>query len=154
MYHKIFFNPNTSFYCTESFILPVSLLPQDWKWLFFWNTFNKRSLSKWKFGEISREQLKLIFCTLMGSFCPNDTIYRLKKVQKSNLSFLYLTLNSDPKFEWTLTLQFLKWHEEVGEFIRALRSLKNCTLMGSFCPKHVTFQLENFRGFTCHDTEE
>ena len=25
--------------------------------------------------------------------------------------------------------------------------------MGSFCPKHILFQLETFRGFMCHDTE-
>ena len=31
-------------------------------------------------------------------------------------------------------------------FIRAFKSLKNCTLMGSFCPKHIMFQLGNFRG--------
>ena len=38
-------------------------------------------------------------------------------------------------------------------FIRTLKSLKNCTLMGSFCPKNVIFQLENFRGMMRHDTE-
>ena len=26
--------------------------------------------------------------------------------------------------------------------------------MGSFCPKHIMFQLENFRGIVCHDTEK
>ena len=31
-------------------------------------------------------------------------------------------------------------------FIRALKTLKNYTLMGSFCSKHVMFQLENFIG--------
>ena len=25
--------------------------------------------------------------------------------------------------------------------------------MGSFCPKHILFQLETFRGIMCHDTE-
>ena len=39
-------------------------------------------------------------------------------------------------------------------FFKALKSLKNCTLMGSFCPKHIMFQLENFRGIVCHDTEK
>ena len=34
-------------------------------------------------------------------------------------------------------------------FIRALKSLKNYTLMGSFCPKHM-FQLEKFIGIMCH----
>ena len=37
--------------------------------------------------------------------------------------------------------------------IRALKSLKNCTLMSSFCPKQIMFQLKNFIGIMCHDTE-
>ena len=35
-----------------------------------------------------------------------------------------------------------------------LKSLKNCTLMAAFYPKHIMFQLENFTGTMCHDTEE
>ena len=38
-------------------------------------------------------------------------------------------------------------------FIRALKSLKNCTMIGSFCPKNIMFHLENFRVIMCHDTE-
>ena len=38
-------------------------------------------------------------------------------------------------------------------FIRALKSLKNCTLMGFFCPKHIMFQLENFIGIMGNETE-
>ena len=38
-------------------------------------------------------------------------------------------------------------------FITALKNLKNCTLMGSFCPKDIMFQLDNFRWIMCHDTE-
>ena len=38
-------------------------------------------------------------------------------------------------------------------FIRAHKSLKKCTLMGSFCPKHIMFLLENFKGILCHGTE-
>ena len=37
-------------------------------------------------------------------------------------------------------------------FIRPLKSLKNSTLIGSFCPRHMP-QLENFRGIICHDIE-
>ena len=37
-------------------------------------------------------------------------------------------------------------------FIKAVISLKICILMVSFCLKHM-FQLENFRGIMCHDTE-
>ena len=38
-------------------------------------------------------------------------------------------------------------------FIRALKSLKICALMGSFFPNHTMFQLEIFIGIMCHDTE-
>ena len=38
-------------------------------------------------------------------------------------------------------------------FIRALKSLRNCTLMGSFSPKNIIFKLENFRVIMCHETE-
>ena len=37
--------------------------------------------------------------------------------------------------------------------MRGLKSLKNCTLIGSFCSKHIMFQLENFIGIICYDTE-
>ena len=38
-------------------------------------------------------------------------------------------------------------------FITVLKILKNCTLMGSFCPKRIMFQRENFKGIMCHDAE-
>ena len=31
---------------------------------------------------------------------------------------------------------------------------ENITLMGSFSPKHIMFELENYRRVMCHDTEE
>ena len=36
-------------------------------------------------------------------------------------------------------------------FIRALKGLKNCALMGSFCPKHIVYQQENFIGIMGHN---
>ena len=51
-----------------------------------------------------------------------------------------------------LVVSKMAW--EIGwTFIKALKNLKNCTLMGSYCPKDVMLQLENFRGIMCHDTE-
>ena len=46
-----------------------------------------------------------------------------------------MTLNNDAKFEETLTLWFQKQHEALGAIIGALKSLENCTLMGSFRQK-------------------
>ena len=62
---------------------------------------------------------------------------------KNTEKLSFMTLNSDAKFKWGIG-----W-----TFIRALKSLKSCTLMGSFCPKHIIFGLENLIGIMCHDTE-
>ena len=37
---------------------------------------------------------------------------------------------------------------------RALESLKICTLMCSFWPTYIIFELKKYRGFIFHDTEE
>ena len=50
-----------------------------------------------------------------------------------------------------LVISKMAWGIE-RTFIRSLKSLKNYTLMDSFCPKHI-FQLENFRETMYHDTE-
>ena len=39
-------------------------------------------------------------------------------------------------------------------FIRALNSLKICTLMGSFCPKHIKIQMKKYRRVMPNHTEE
>ena len=39
-------------------------------------------------------------------------------------------------------------------FLRAVESLKICTLMGSFCTKHIKFLLKKYRRFMSHDNEE
>ena len=49
--------------------------------------------------------------TSMGYFCPKYMRFELKNTEE--LSFM--TLNSDAKFEYTLTLWFQKWNEELGE---------------------------------------
>ena len=38
--------------------------------------------------------------------------------------------------------------------ISAIESLKFCTLMGSFSPNHIKFQLKKYRRIISHDTEE
>ena len=51
-----------------------------------------------------------------------------------------------------MALWLQKWHEELDELSLEHPKVSNCTSMGSFCPKHLLFQLENFRGIMCHDT--
>ena len=38
--------------------------------------------------------------------------------------------------------------------MRAVESLKYCSLMGSFCPVHIKFQVKNYKRVMCHNTEE
>ena len=54
--------------------------------------------------------------------------------------------SSDAKSELNPELVFSKMAWGNGwTIIRALKSLKKCTLIGFFCQKHIMFQLENFR---------
>ena len=88
--------------------------------------------------------------TSMGYFCPKYMRFELKKYRGvifhdtqqwcKNWINPYLVVT---KMAWGIG-----W-----TLIRAPKSLKKCTLMGSFCPKHIMFQLENFTGIMCHDTE-
>ena len=100
-----------------------------------------------------------------GKFSPNHS-----KVQKFYFNRLFLSKIYDV---WPKTYRGVIFHDAVQwcktwispdlvvskmawgigwTLIRAPKSLKNCTLMGSFCPKHIMFQLENFKGVMCHMT--
>ena len=85
--------------------------------------------------------------TLMGSFCSKYIRFELEKYRgvifHDTEPWCKIWINPD------LVVSKMTW--KIGwTFIRALQSLKNCTLMGSFCPKYLTFQPENFRGIMCH----
>ena len=86
----------------------------------------------------------------MGSFCPKHTRFELQKYRwvifQDTEQWCKVWINPD------LLVSKIAW--EFGTtFIRALKSLKNCTSMGSFCPNHIMLQLENFIGSMCHGTE-
>ena len=88
---------------------------------------------------------------LMCTFCPKYTRLEFQKYKgvifHDTEHWCKVWINPD------LVVSKMAWG--IGcIFIRALKSLKNCTLMGSFCPKHIMFQLENFIGTMCHNNEE
>ena len=89
--------------------------------------------------------------TFMGYFCPKQMRFELEKYR--GVIFHYteqwykIWINNDllvSKMAWGI------W----WTFNGALKNLKNCTFMDSFCPKNIMFQLENFRGIMCYDTEK
>ena len=51
-------------------------------------------------------------------------------------------------------LWFEKLHEEFGEFDPTLKSIKICTIMGSFWAKYIMFELKTYRGVMHHYTED
>ena len=73
-----------------------------------------------------------------------------KKMKRSYLSWHWTVMQNLNK-SWPCGFKNcwgIRW-----TFIRALGSLKNRTLIGSFCSKHIIIQPENFRGIMCYDSE-
>ena len=74
----------------------------------------------------------------MGSFCPKHTRFELQKYRGFifNDTEHWCNIWINPDF----VVSTIAWG--IGStFIRELKNLKNCTLMGSFCPKHIMFHL-------------
>ena len=79
--------------------------------------------------------------TSMSQFCPKHMRFELKNTEvMQNLSKPWPCDFKNGVINWV-------------SFHYSTQSLKNCTLMGSFCPKYIMFQLKNFREIMCHDTE-
>ena len=88
--------------------------------------------------------------TSMGYFCPKYMRFELKKYR----GVIFHDTEQWCKIWINLDLVVSKMAWGIGlTFIEAFKSLKTCTLMGSLCPKHIMFSLENFRGIMCHETE-
>ena len=89
--------------------------------------------------------------TPMGYFCPKYMRFELKKYRgvifHDTEQWCKIWINPD------LVVSKMAWG--IGwTFIIALKSRKNCTLISSFFPKHIMFQLWYVRGIMCHDNEE
>ena len=66
-----------------------------------------------------------------------------------------MTLKTDAKLGEYTDLQFGKLHKEYGKFsLEHWKNLKIGTLMGSFHPKQILYELRIYRGVMCHDNEE
>ena len=86
----------------------------------------------------------------MGSFCPKYIRFELQKYRgvifHDTEQWYKIWINFDlvvSKMTWVI----------VWNFIWSFKSLKYGTLIGSFRPKHIIFQLENFKEIMCHDTK-
>ena len=81
--------------------------------------------------------------TSMGYLCPKYMRFELKNTEK--LSFM--TLKSDAKFEWTLTLWFQKWHEELGELSLEQPKVWKFYIDGLFLSKSYAVSVRKFHRY-------
>ena len=95
-------------------------------------TFKQRNLSKYKLGEIWREQSKVWNFALWWFLLSKSYKVSAKTVQKSYLSWL----KSDAKLKEKLTFGF---KYDMCEIWR---------------PKYARFELQKYRGVIFHDTEQ
>ena len=100
-------------------------------------TFNKRSLSKCKFDEISREQSKVWNFPLWCA--PNYIKFQLKRSEELSL----VTLKSDAKFKGKLTFGFKYGMNNLVNFHPTTQKFENFTSISFFCPKYIKFELKN-----------
>ena len=89
--------------------------------------------------------------TLMGSFYPRQKMYELKTCRgvmcHDNEVWCEISRGIN------LLFQKLTW--EIWQILtRALGSLNNCTLVGSFWAKYIIFEIKKYKGVTFHDTEK
>ena len=102
-----------------------------------------------------------------GKFSPNHS-----KVQKFHFNGLFLSKVYEVWAKKKIQRSYLSWHWTVMQnlnkpwpcgfkigmrnwlnFHSSTQCLTNCTLMGSFCQKHIMFQLVIFIEIMCHDTD-
>ena len=84
-----------------------------------------------------------------------------------NNKSVFLWILHQPSVSWDINpLYFIRWNfiyfqqkkpikvQIWWKFTWAVKSLKFCTLMGSFYPNHIKFQPKKYRRVISHDTEE
>ena len=59
-------------------------------------------------------------------------------------------MNNDGKFEEELICALKIGMSNLAKFEPTLESLKICTLISSFWPKYIMFELKNYGGVVCH----
>ena len=97
-------------------------------WFQIWREFGEFSPNHWKVWRFLFDRLFLF------------KVYKVwaAKIQRSYLSWHWTVMQNLNKL--CLAVSKMAW--EIGcTFIRAIKSLKNSTLMGCFCPKHAMFQI-------------
>ena len=111
------------------------------------NWFLVPKMTWWIWWNLMRAVSNLEICTLMCSFFRKDIMFEWKKY----IGVMCHNTKERCKICGWTDLCFEKWLEEFGKFW--LNTLNTCTLMGSFWARYIIFELQNYEGVICHDTE-
>ena len=88
---------------------------------------------------------------LMCSFWAKYTLFELKKY----IGVIFHDTEEGYKIWRGIELLFQNWHKKFDKFWSEHSKVsKMFTLMGSFWPKYILFELKKYRGVIFHDTEE
>ena len=137
------------FLLSKSYKAPAKKVQKSyllWHWgvIPFLNKYDMRNLASF---HPTTQKSEHFF--LMGSFCSKYTKPELQTYREvifhDTEQWRKIWVSPD------LVVSKISWGIG-GTFIRALKSLKNCTLMAFFCPKHIMFQLKNFIGIMRDET--
>ena len=74
--------------------------------------------------------------------------------KKTSEGLCVMTLKGNAKFKEKATCGLKNHIRNLVNFVQADESLKICTLIGSFCPKHIKIQMIKYKRVLFHDTEE
>ena len=92
----------------------------------------------------------LKICTFMYYFCRKYIMLEPKSTEE----LCVITLTNDAKFEKKLTCTLKKRMRNLANFDPAVKSLTICTLMGSFWPKNIMFELKKYEEVMCNYNED
>ena len=112
---------------------------------------------------VQKEQIKVqIFETFecLGQNSPNSyQFWNNKSVFLQILHHFSVSWDVTPLYFFSWNFIYFQLKEPIKvqiwwNFTWAVNSMKFCTLMGSFCPNDIKFQLKKYRRIISYDTEE
>ena len=118
----------------------------SWNFIYFQQNESIKVQSWWNF-KWAVESLK--FHILMGSFCPNHVHFQLRKYKKVISWHWRVMLNLNKAWPCGFKTGMWNW----VNFHWSAQKSKNLYFWWALFIQNLMFQLENFRGIMCHDTE-
>ena len=141
-----FFSNFASLFSVMRHKLPILFF--SWNFIYIQQKESMKVQIWWNFTW-AVESLK--FCTFIGSFCPNHIMFQLKKYRAVISHGTEEWCNA--KFKEKLACNFKYDMGNVVNFYPITQRSENFFSMGSFCTKHIRFELQKYRGFIFNDTE-